>query len=243
MIQADVLERRPTREWGLLALAVGLSVAVHIAVAGGASQIPPRERSEIVWMEMAISEVAPPPPPEPPPPPPPPPEPEPKPEPQVVDYVPPTPEPVPVPEVKPVPRAVQGLSNDSFLPGAGTGTARAGNTTTVEATSERMGLDEATEPIPYATVTLAPKARYTPALVVPQEVIDAKLEGTVELLLTIDIEGKVIDIEVVEHLSPAADAACVAAMRNSRWKPGGKDGAPAIVRGVPYACRFQQTAQ
>ena len=52
---------------------------------------------------------------------------------------------------EPVPRAVQGLTNESFLAGSGSGTtARAGNTTTVQATDERMGLGDATAPIPYA---------------------------------------------------------------------------------------------
>ena len=239
-MRADVLDRRPAREWALLGFLVLCSITAHIALAEGANQIQPRQREQLVWMEMAISEVAPAPEP-----PPPPPEPEPEKPPEVVDYVPPPPVPAPPPPptAKPVPKAIQGLSNDSFLAGTGAGTARAGTTTAIAATEERMGLDDAAEPVQYAMVTEAPKLRYKPTLTVPDEVIAAGLEGTVELLLTIDAEGRVIDLEVVSSLSAAADKACVAAMRSSRWKPGGRDGSVAVVRGVPYACRFQKTPQ
>jgi TonB family protein len=243
-VEATVLEDRPWRERGLLVGAVAASILAHLALAESASRIPPREHPAPVWVEMAIATAEPPPEP-----PPPEPEPAPPPKPEVVDYKPPKPDappPPPVPQAKPVPREIQGLSNESFLPGAGTGVdVRMGNTTAAKATKDALkpGEDATFTPIPYASVTDPPKLRYKPEVIVPPEVIAAGLEGTVDVVLTIDDEGKVVSIEVVSSLSKEADAACVAALKTSRWKPGDKDGSPAIVRGVPYACRFQQTAQ
>ncbi len=230
-------------ELGWIAAAAFVSFGLHLAVAAGVTRIPERERSEPVWIEMAMTEV------EPPEPPPPPPEPEPEPPPapkppEVVEYTPPppTPQPPPPPQAKPVPRVIQGLSNDSFLKGAGTGLeVRAGTTTAATATKEVVTLEEAGEfaVIPFASVTNPPKVRYKPPLEVPDTVKAAGVTGRVELLMTIDAEGKVTELEVVTSLHPDADAACRAAMSTSRWKPGDKDGQPVVTRNVPYSCRFE----
>ncbi|MCB9696829.1 MAG: energy transducer TonB [Alphaproteobacteria bacterium] len=236
-----------------IAGAVVASLIVHVVLAASVSAIPERQHTEPVWIEMAITEVTPPEPPPPEPPPPEPePEPEPKPEPQkppeVVDYTPQPeqPQPPPPPEAKPVPRVVQGLNNESFLPGAGTGMqVRAGTTTAVRATEEVMGLEEATESaiVPYASITNPPKVKYKPPLEVPDTVKEAGVEGRVELLLTIDATGKVTEIEVVTPLHPDADAACKDSMSRSRWKPGDKDGTAVVTRNVPYSCRFEMSSR
>lgn len=239
--------------WGEIAwigLAVVVSLGLHAAMAFSVASIPERTHTEPVWVEMAITDVTPPEPP------PPPPEPEPEPEPpqpekppEVVDYTPkPEPQPAtpPPPQAKPVPRVIQGLNNDSFLPGAGTGIdVRAGTTTATHATAEHMELGEATESaiVPYASVTNPPKVKYKPPLEVPDTVKDAGVQGRVELLLTIDAEGKVTEVEVVSSLHPDADAACRDAMAKSRWKPGDKDGAPVVTRNVPYSCRFEMSSR
>lgn len=248
-MRATVLDAGSWREWGLLAGAVLASSLLHVAIASGASAIELRAHEEPVWVEMAVAVVEPEPEPEPEPIEQPEPEPEPVPEePEVIEYAPepePPPEPPPAaPEPKPVPRIVQGLSNESFLEGSGTDlTVRAGTTTSVRATKETMELGEADAfaAVPYASVTTAPKARYTPPLEIPPEVIAAAVQGRVELLLTIDAEGKVAEVEVVTSLHPAADAACAATMRKSRWKAGTRDGTPVVVKGVPYSCRFQMS--
>jgi TonB family protein len=139
---------------------------------------------------------------------------------------------------------VQGLSNDSFLPGSGSGfEVRAGHTTALAATDDLRSLDEPAEQVlvPLAAVTHPPKIRYKPTLDVPEAVKKAGLQGRVELLLTIDQDGLVTDIEVVSSLSPEADAACIDAMRRSRWKAGDREGVAVVTIQVPYACRFEQT--
>lgn len=233
---------------GFLAVAVLSSLAIHAALAVSVARIPPREPEEPVWVEMAVTTVEPAPVPEPPPEPEPEPQPEPEPKkPEVVDYEPkpqPEPQPEPPPQAKPIPRPIQGLSNESFLKGTGGGDVRAGTTTAVGATKEIMKQEEATTSaiVPYASVTNPPKVRFKPVLEVPETVSSAKIEGRVEVLLTIDAEGRVSEISVVSSLHPDADAACVAAMKKSRWKPGDKDGLPVTTRNVPYSCKFEMTA-
>ena len=106
-----------------------------------------------------------------------------------------------------------------------------------------MGLDEATESaiVPFTSVSKPPKVRYKPTLEVPESVIAAQLQGRVEILMTVDAAGLVTSIQVVSSLHPDADAACVAAMEKSRWKPGTRDDVPVIVQNVPYSCRFEMS--
>jgi TonB family protein len=223
---------------GLRWIAVGLfaSLGLHVAVAGGIGRIPERAANAAQWVEMAVTEVQPEPPP---------PAPEPEPEvvkPETVDYqkqVEPPPEPQPVqPVVKTI---TQGLSNESFLPGAGTGLqVRQGNTTAAKATPDQTdGQDSVV--VPYASVTVPPKIRYKPTLDVPAAVKERKVQGRVELILTVDETGKVSAIEVLERLDPDADEACRKALLTSRWKPGEKDGVPVITRNVPYSCKFEMS--
>jgi protein TonB len=222
-----------------IALGLVVSLGLHALVAGGISRIPERARSAARWVEMAVHQVEQPKP-EPQPEPEPEPEPEPKP-PETVEYQPETPQPQPPTPVQPTPRPIQGLNNQSFLPGSGSGLqVRQGNTTAAQATKEQLDTDVSV-PIPYASVTTPPKIRYKPVLEVPPAVKEAKLQGRVELLLTIDAAGKVSDIEVLQGLHPDADEACKAALRSSRWKAGEKDGAPVVTLKVPYSCKFEMT--
>jgi TonB family protein len=156
------------------------------------------------------------------------------------------PVPLPVPENAPPPtaRPIQGLSNDSFLPGSGSGLdVRAGHTTALKAGPETRSLDDANPQalVPLAAVTHPPKIKYKPTLDVPDAVRDGGLVGRVELLLSIDAEGLVTKIEVVTSLAPEADEACVSAMRKSRWKAADVEGQPVATMQVPYSCRFEQT--
>lgn len=241
MHAAAALDRASWGEVAWVVGAVAVSVALHLALAAGVSQVPERAREEPVWIEMAVTA------PEPPPPPPEPePEPEPPkpPEPERVEFQPPPSEPPPpAPPTAAPPRALQGLSNESFLAGQGSGfDARAGTTTATRATDELMDLGEADAfaLVPYASVTNPPKMRFKPALEVPEAVRAAHLEGRVELLLTVDAEGHVTEIEVVTPLSPEADAACKSWASKTRWKPGDKDGTPVVTTKVPSSCRFEE---
>lgn len=247
-MHASVLDDAPTRrQRRFVLLAVLVSIGAHLVVAGTVSRIPVTETRKPQWVEMM---VAPPPPPveAPPPPPPPPPPPAPKPPPptEVVDFQDtkdvPTPNAPPPPDARPARRIVQGLTNQSFAEGAQTGLqVSAGNTTAARATTDRMTLSEATEPntVAYASVSVSPKLKVRPLLSMPEEVKAAKIEGVVQVELTIDPEGKVIDVDVVKGLMPAADAACARDLKTmSRWSPGSRDGVPVTVKGVPYTCRY-----
>ncbi len=226
------------RRVGPLAAALLLSLFAHLGAASGAARIPERPPKGPSWVEMAVVEPPPPPPPPPPPeaePPPPPPPPQ--------ANAPPPPSDAPPPDVPPPPRIVQGLSAGSFAPGSGTGLAvRAGTTTAARAEGTGLSLDAPAAPTPVAWAALSaqPKLRAKPALVVPQEVIDAGLAGEVELLLDLAVDGRVANVRVVTSLSPAADAACIAALRSSSWKPGLVDGRPSPTIGVPYGCKFEK---
>lgn len=257
-VATAALERRSPREWGLLALAAGLSLLAHCAGAAGASRVEPPEHDGPVWVEMTVDVREPPPPepvaePEPPPPEPepPPPEPEPTPAPPPVpeeveftpEPAPPPDAPPPPPEAKPVPRQVQGLSNESFLKGGNTNlAANVGNTTATRATEEKLDLDEAPAEyvtVPYTSVSKPPKVRYKPRLEIPESIVEAELEGRVEVALTIDADGRVAEARVVATFHPDAATACIASMKKSRWKAGTKDGTPVITKNVPYSCRFE----
>jgi periplasmic protein TonB len=221
------------------------SILLHVSVAGVVSRIEVAEPEEPEWVEMVVQDITPEPEPEPVPEPEPAPEPEPEPpaEPEIVEYEPqPEPQPQPVP-AKPLPVPVQGLTNDSFLEGTGGGAVRAGNTTGVRQTDATMSLEEATDSVlvPYATVTNPPKVRFKGTLEVPDSVREAGIEGRVEVLLTVDAEGRVGDVVVTGSLHPDADAACVATVSKTRWKPGDKDGVAVVTTGVPYSCTFKMT--
>lgn len=228
------------RHVGPYAAALLVSLLAHLAAASGTARIPERPPKGPAWVEMAVVEPPPPPPPPPPPevePPPPPPPPPPR------ADAPPPPSAAPPPDVPPPPRIVQGLSAGSFAPGSGTGLAvRAGTTTAARAEGNGLSLNEpvAQAPVAWATLSAQPKLRAKPSLVVPQEVIDAGIAGEVELLLDLDVDGNVANIRVAQSLSPAADQACIAAMRSSSWKPGIVNGRPSPTLGVPYGCKFEK---
>jgi len=221
------------RAW--IGLGILVSGLLHTALAATVAALPDREPRTPRWLEMAIVIDEPEPPRVP--------DAVPEPEPVPVE-----PEPVPIPVVIPppidAPRPIPGLSNDSFLPGSGSGLAvRAGNTTAVAATKELRSLDEPSEAIlvPLARLTHPPRLRYRPTLEVPDAVKQGRIEGRVELLLTIDENGIVLDVQIVTSLSPEADAACIDAMRKSRWKPGDQEGTAVATTQVPSSCYFDMT--
>ena len=120
-------------------------------------------------------------------------------------------------------------------------TVRAGTTSSTTATDDLMCLEDANAfaVVAFTALTRIPKIRYKPTLDVPQSVEEDEVEGRVEILLQVDHEGRVQSISVVQSLHPDADAACVGALKKSRWKPGLKGDKPVAVKDVPYSCRFE----
>ncbi len=236
VLDDDVNARLP------LWLAVLGSVALHLALAGSASLVPPRTPVGLVWAEMTV--VKPPPPP-PPPPPLPEPEPEPeKPKPRAPVEAEPEPDP-PVAEVDTVPVVVQGLSQTSFAEGSGTAfTVRAGTTTSVRAEGSGLKLGEAVDfkPVAFGAVSKPPKIKRQPVLNVPSELRELGIEGSVQVVLTVVSDGTVSEVKVQKSLHPAADAACIAALRDSRWDPGISGATVQSVSGVPFACTFRKVS-
>lgn len=248
-MRADVLDSGGGRRRAVLGVGFVASAALHAAVAFAVSSIPPGEPKAPVWIEAAVN-ISEPPPPEPPPERPPEPEPEPEkpkppPEPETYEKL-PEPPPEPPPDAPPPPerkvvRVTQGLSASSFAVGGNTGlTVRAGTTTAARPTDDRMTIDEADVSVPYASAATPPKLKNNPPLVVPPEVIDQRIEGRVEVELTLAADGTVLDVTVVGALHPAADAACVAHARKTRWTPLQRNGEGVSVKGVPFSCRFEQ---
>jgi TonB family protein len=58
------------------------------------------------------------------------------------------------------------------------------------------------------------------------EARSAKIEGAVELSVEIDTDGLTQNIRVVRSLDEGLDRSAVAAVRQWRFKPGGKGGTP-----------------
>jgi TonB family protein len=220
------------RRVGPLGVSVGLHVLVALALL--ALKVPEVARQQ-AWVEMV---VAPPPVPQAPPPEPPPPVPT---RVAVAADVPVRPqealEPVAAPEPTPALRRVHGLSSSSFLQNSGTGLAvRAGNSRGVGASDELMGLEEAG--VAWTAVTAMPRCK-KPDMTAPEPVRAAGIEGTVEILLDVDAQGAVVRGVVVQSLSPEADAACLAAWKQSRCDAAKMADAPVAVREVPFSCTYR----
>jgi protein TonB len=120
---------------------------------------------------------------------------------------------------------------------------RAGNTTAVAATGKGLDLDAASGPYttrPAASVAVQPKLKWEPpALDVPAEAKEAKVEGVVELVLDLDAAGKVAKVTVVKDLGYGTGAACADAWRRSQWKPAEQDGQPIGVTGIRKICTIR----
>ncbi|MES2640455.1 MAG: energy transducer TonB [Myxococcota bacterium] len=242
---------RPVPGWqrALRTSAIGGSIGVHVLAALFLLSNPAAAKKASEWVEVALNEPKPPPPkppepkvePEPP---------KPKPVPKVVKFedttpTPPPPNSAPPPEpARRVVRQVQGLTANSFAPGASTGlSVRAGNSTGVAAGKDSMNLNEASGPFearPYTAVTKAPRLQWSPMMDVPDEARKANVKGMVKVLLDLDAKGKVTRVHVTQGLGFGVDEACVAAYRKSQWKPAEQDGTPVAVLGVPESCAVNE---
>jgi outer membrane biosynthesis protein TonB len=108
-----------------------------------------------------------------------------------------------------------------------------------------MGLEDATEfgTVAYQAAATPPRIKLRPPLVVPDEVREAKLQGKVDVVLTIGADGAVLDAALVAGFHPAADAGCLTYVRSTRWKPGLMGEQAVTVKGVPFTCRYEMSAE
>jgi protein TonB len=216
--------------------AVLVTLVVHLSAAAALASNHSVRREASRWVEVVVKQ-RPPPPPEPPPPPPPEP-----PRKRVVKFkdipaeVPPDPAPV---EAAPRPVArVQGLSASSFAVGGNTGlTVRAGNSLTVAAGDQKLTVDGASRP--YTAVSSQPRLKWQPMLEVPEAARKAEIEGKILVQIDLDDAGKVAAVRLVRGLGHGADEACMAAWKQSTWKPAEVDGAPVAVTGIPQKCTIE----
>jgi TonB family protein len=228
---------------GLLIAAFLLSIGVHILFAVTTAAFHNNRAIETQWVEMVMEVVIPK---ELPPPPPmpevAPPEPAPKAEP-VQEKIKEAPLPdIPEPAAPP-PQMIQGLTNQSFLLGAGTGiTVRAGTTTSVRATNELMDLKDANgfQLVPYARITSPPKMKNKRALSTPKEITALGIQGSVATRITVSATGAVDDVEIVESFHPIADQHCIQYLKQSKWKPGMREDRAVTTHSVPFTCTFKQ---
>ncbi len=209
-------------------------------------EAPPKKKSERI--EVAIVQKKPPPPPPPPkeelvepPKPPEPPKPEPpKPKPRVEKPKPPPeppkPEPPPPEPPKPPPPLVTGLTLESTVQGSKGPVVQIGNSmmgemaTTAVAPVTRPGVKGGTGdgPIvaekPVAAVRTQARRLNEVKPRYPEMARTQGIEGVVKLLLTIDAEGRVIDVKVIKGLGFGLDEAAIAAARQLRFEPARLDG-------------------
>jgi outer membrane biosynthesis protein TonB len=239
-VNATALESGGTwRWWAAVGVAVLVSVLAHGAIAATLSTFEIPERSEERWVQVELDVAEPEPEPEQEEP-----EPEPDPEPrdepieydQTATEAQPTAEPVPDDQPKKV-RRIRRLSKDSVTEGGVPMGAPAGGTGSIDI--EPSG-DPEGEIVDYAAAATQPKVRYKPKLAIPQEVIDAEIEGSVQVTVTVLADGKTSDVVVIVSLGAAADAACVANALQSRWKPSKQGDVAVPVKGVPYTCTFRK---
>jgi protein TonB len=234
-------------------VAIAVSVGVHVVLALLLARNPTLVKKAATWVEVQVRNT--PPPVDAPPPPPEPEKPRPKPRqapPKSVAFeqtvapedAPPPQEALAPPDPKPQMQRVQGLSANSFAPGAGTAlSVRAGNSTAVRADGKGLDLDAANGPFltrPASAVAVQPKVKWEPAaLDVPEAAREARVEGTVEIVLDVDAEGKVARVAVVRDLGYGTGEACADAWRRSTWKPGEHQGVPVAVTGIRKLCTIR----
>ena len=233
-------------------MAIPASIGIHIGLAWMLTQIPNEPLPpKTEWMEMMVIETEK----EEPPPPPPPPEPveekpppKPKPKPKEIDFEDIPPEPVeelppePPPPTKKKVQRVQGLSASSFANNGNTGlTVRAGTTLSTKATSKTIDIEEAKDStaISYAAATKQPRLKKRPPLKIPQTVIDAGIEGTVQIVIDIDDTGLVSDARINKGLTADANAACIESWKKAKFNPALQGEETVAITNFPRRCRFK----
>lgn len=150
------------------------------------------------------------------------------------------------PEEKKKVQRVQGLKANSFAEGANTGlSVRAGTTLQTGASDKTLSITEAKEStaISYAAATKQPRLQKRPPLSVPQSIIDENIEGSVEIVIDIGVDGRVTDARVVKSVHVDADNACLSSWKQAVFQPALQESTPIAVTNFPRKCRFESTDQ
>jgi fructose transport system ATP-binding protein len=99
--------------------------------------------------------------------------------------------------------------------------------------------EEATQSVVrFAAVTTQPRCE-VPRPEVPPEVIEQEPSGKAKILFDVSESGAVTNVRLIEKLIPAADEACLAAVRKARCKPGKQDDQAVVVTDYPWYCSFR----
>jgi protein TonB len=93
------------------------------------------------------------------------------------------------------------------------------------------------EKAPLAVATTLPKMVKKVVPEYPEKARELGIEGRVMLELTVDGEGKVIDVRIVKGLHPVLDAAAVEAAKKMRFQPGTVNGTPVTLK-IPVPFTF-----
>jgi protein TonB len=76
----------------------------------------------------------------------------------------------------------------------------------------------------------APRLREVASPEYTEEARKKKIEGTVTLLIVVDTKGDVVDAKVVKGLGHGLDENAMIAVKEWKYKPAEKDGAPVAVK-------------
>ena len=153
-----------------------------------------------------------------------------------------TPPEEPPPPTKKKVQRVQGLSASSFANNGTTGlTVRAGTTLGTQATEKTIDIDEAKDStaISYAAATKQPRLKKRPPLNIPQSIIDAEIEGTVQIAISIDETGAVTTARITKSLGAEADKACLESWKMAKFKPALQGDNAVAITNFPRRCRFK----
>jgi periplasmic protein TonB len=230
-----------------LAVTLVISFAMHAAYMGTRSgKVPTFIENKAV--EMMIVEVKPPPPPPPEPEKPPEP-PKPKPPPKIVTKVPdvkPPPEAPPpptqeAPKETPTPIIAIGISMENTIAGGGIA-APIGNTLGGAMPKQAPNPVEvqaykAPKYVPPGGADSDPVAEHEVKIPYPEEAKRAQIEGTVRLRITVDFEGKVVEVKVLSGPGYGLDEAAREAIKRFKFKPAMKGG-EAVSTTITYNYTF-----
>jgi protein TonB len=217
-----------------------LALAVNGALAGWFFADPERrELARDAIVEFVVEEATPPPPPEPTPEPP---------KPKVVDMQDVNkPKPTDAAEEPPPepPKPVFGVSMESVVGANDTGLAvRVGNTIMKDPETEltkpeevqplrQVSFQKLEEPPKLVQDYVYPQSQY------PKAALDAGIEGTVVLKLTVDEKGRVTDVKVVRGVDAELDRLAKEAAYRFVYKPGRSGGEPVITTNVLHHYRWE----
>jgi TonB family protein len=95
-------------------------------------------------------------------------------------------------------------------------------------------------PVTFAAVASPPTLRGSaPVIRVPEEAVEAGIEGSWTIYIDVDQSGQVSRAQIRESIGYGVDEACREAWMSSRWRPGLQNDAPIAVTGIPMRCTLR----